>query len=332
LPLLREHTLHRIYRRYRDRVEQKLSLVTQDGTPSSVYRPIRYVLASGGKRLRAVLTLLSCEAVGGRGAEALPAAVAVELLHNFTLMHDDVMDNAALRRGRPTVHAKWNANAAILAGDEMIALAYRSLLGTRSRNLARVVDSFTTSFVEVCEGQGLDADFQSRRNVSLRKYRMMIEKKTASLITHACEIGGLIGNGKRPLVAALKRYGRHLGLAFQIQDDLLDITGDERAFGKAIGGDIREGKKTYVLLQALRLAPARDRAYLRSVSSGSRRITRREIGATLAIYRSSGAVKAAHEEIRRQTRLAARALAVFPESRAASALATLAHRLAHRQS
>ena len=212
--------------------------------------PVHYVFANGGKRIRPVLLLLACKTVGGRVRDALPAAVAIELLHNFTLVHDDIMDKATSRRGRPTVHTKWDQSTAILVGDELMALAYRSLLQTKSARLHAIADTFTQAFVEVCEGQGLDKEFETQRRVSLPRYLTMIEQKTAKVISAAAEIGALVGRGTVRQVTALQRYGLHLGRAFQVQDDLLDVVADEAKFGKTVGRDIVSGKKTYLLIRA----------------------------------------------------------------------------------
>jgi len=294
-----------------------------------VYEPIRYVLTTGGKRVRSVLTLLACEAAGGKARDALAAATAVEILHNFTLVHDDVMDNAAVRRGMPTVHRRWDTNVAILSGDQMVALAYRLLLSVPAQRRARVLDVFTDAFIQVCEGQGLDKEFESRRGVTIGEYFQMIRKKTGRVISAASEIGGILGGGTAREVRALRTFGEHLGRAFQVQDDLLDIVGSEREFGKAIGGDIVEGKKTFLLLAALGTSHGKDRALLQAVA-GKRSSSRATVRKVKSIYQRTGVLDDARMEISRSTNRAQRALGDLRPGKARDTLLWLSGRLLER--
>jgi geranylgeranyl diphosphate synthase type II len=314
-----------LYQKHKSIVERQLALIADSSEPASMYEPIRYVLGAGGKRLRAVLTLLACNTVGGRSQRALPAAVAIELLHNFTLVHDDVMDNADVRRGRPTVHTKWDTNVAILAGDDMVALAYRSLLATPSDRLPEILRVFTDAFVEVCEGQAFDKEFETRRNVDLNDYFLMIRKKTGRIIAASTEIGALIGGGNAREVSALRTFGEQLGIAFQLQDDLLDVMGDEEDFGKAIGGDIVEGKKTFLLLKALERARGKDREILRSVAPGN--TTRRSVGRVRTIYERTRVLDETRQTVSRLTQQAIVALKPIPPSEMKEMLCWLAERL-----
>jgi geranylgeranyl diphosphate synthase type II len=257
------------------------------------------------------------------------AAVAIEILHNFTLVHDDVMDHAALRRSRPTVHAKWDENVAILAGDELVAYAYRSLLKSPPAVAGVILRVFTDAFIEVCEGQGFDKEFESRRDVTPGEYLRMIEKKTARVISAATQIGAIIGGGTARQIEALRAFGEQLGLAFQIQDDLLDVDGDERVFGKRIGGDIVEGKKTFLLLAAIARSRGTDRSILRSLSPKN---GKRRVGRVRAIYRRSGALDDARAAITRHTRSAERALEHLPRNRGRAMLGWLAGELLERRS
>jgi geranylgeranyl diphosphate synthase type II len=319
------------YNNYKSLVEKRLSLLTKSKQPLSVYEPIRYIVAAGGKRVRAVLVLLSCEAVGGRASKALDAAAALEILHNFTLVHDDVMDHAEMRRGVATIHKRWDENVAILAGDELVALAYRSLLKTKTPNLQKVLDVFTTAFIEVCEGQGFDKEFETRNNVRLQEYLLMIEKKTAFMISASTEIGALIGDGSRREVTGLRKFGEELGMAFQIQDDLLDIVGDEEEFGKAIGGDVYEGKKTYLLLKALEQTKGADKKLLQSVMPGNG-ITRTTVERVRKIYKQTGVLDRASEEVERHTLRARHALDVLPSCKAKEMLLWISDQLLRRTS
>ena len=324
-----EQQIQQYYNTYRSTVEKRIAGFSRRKYPASVYEPVRYVLNSGGKRLRAILVMLSCEAVSGSARRALDAAAAVEMLHNFTLVHDDVMDHASLRRGKPTVQKKWDENVAILAGDEMIALAYEALVNTRTTNAFDVVQAFTAAFREVCEGQGLDKEFESRTDVSVTDYLLMIRKKTACLISAACEIGGIIGQGSRAHIGALRSFGEHLGVAFQMKDDLLDITGDEKEFGKAIGSDVVERKKTFLLLTALDRARGKDNMFLRTLMSpGNRRAV--DVHRVRMIYERTGVLGIAEANIRRTTAAAQRALTRLPSSRAKQMLIWLSGKLLER--
>ncbi|MDH3252897.1 MAG: polyprenyl synthetase family protein, partial [Ignavibacteria bacterium] len=282
----------------------------------------RYVLQAGGKRVRSTLLLLACEAVGGKAATALDAGVAVELLHNFTLVHDDVMDNAESRRGQPTVHVRWDLNNAILVGDVLVGLAYESLLRTKTPKIRRVVEVFTQGLLEVCRGQAGDLELGKARWVTLAHYFRMIEKKTGSLIAISAELGGVIGGGTGRQVGALRMFGRILGRAFQLQDDLLDIVADEGHLGKKVGGDIIEGKKTFLFITAYERANPLDRDHLlqavRPTRNGrrNRRKEQEKVSLVSALYRKYGVLEAAKDRVRKDTAAAIAALSVLPDSAA----------------
>lgn len=317
------------YERYKRVVENFLAGFVKEQVPRSLYEPLKYVLDGGGKRIRPVLLLLSCEAVGGDAKTALRAGAAIEILHNFTLVHDDIMDNAASRRGKKTVHTKWDTNVAILVGDELLALAYRALLQTRSPNIREIAKIFTEGVVEVCEGQAYDKEFETCSTVRVGDYLLMIEKKTAKMVAVAAEIGALVGDGSRPAIQALRRYGEHVGRAFQIQDDLLDIIGDEKELGKAVGGDLVEGKKTFLLLEALRRARGRDRQLLNAVvknKGGSSRL----IPEYRRIYFETGTIAAARRRIEEDISKAKRELHRLPSSGVQAMLEWFADMLLHR--
>jgi len=313
----------------RSLVNRELDRILRGRKPAIIYGPLRHVLKSGGKRLRAVLVFLASDAVGGDPRRALPAAVAVECLHNFTLIHDDVMDASPVRRGRQTVHSRWNEAVAILAGDQLIALGFEALTGGPQEPPSRAVRVFTRAFIDVCDGQGLDIEFEGRGGVSMKAYMNMIDLKTARVIAAAAELGALFGGGSPPQVRALRRYGESLGLAFQIMDDLLDVVGTTKELGKKIGGDIARGKKTYLLVKAIEQTRGRDRALLSGLRPGSgpdRNLLRLVRG----IYEKSGAVDAARREILRLTRGAKKTLAGFPPTRGKRLLMDFVDRLADR--
>lgn len=318
-------------------VDRRLRSVMGNDHPKELAEACQYVLTAGGKRVRSVLVLLASEAVGGKAARALDAAAAVEILHNFTLVHDDIMDNAPTRRGRPTVHRKWNLNNALLAGDLLLGLAYRYMLRTRSLHLDRALKVLTEAFIAVCDGQALDLEFERRSDVTVNEYFRMIARKTGALIAAATEIGAIIGGGTEREIAALRKFGALIGRAFQLQDDLLDVVGKERDFGKTIGGDILEGKKTFLLLNALEHSSGRDRAALMRVMKRrympplrTRTERTKEVRTIATIYAASGAIETARQHIRKDTEQAVAALESLPESSARSTLVWLSQMLVKR--
>ena len=221
--------------------------------PKSLYEPIRYILSLGGKRLRPVLTLMSCSYFGGDYKKALDAALAVELFHNFSLIHDDIMDEAPLRRGQDTVHEKWDVNTGILSGDAMLILAYRYFETYEPLMFRELAALFSKTAIEVCEGQQYDMDFESRDDVSIPEYLKMIEYKTAVLVGAALKMGAIVAGVSTLSQDNIYEFGRKLGIAFQLQDDYLDAFGDPESFGKQVGGDILANKKTFLYLKALEM-------------------------------------------------------------------------------
>ncbi len=328
------------YNRLRLRVDSYLAPLVVPGVPQSLRDACGYVLTTGGKRLRAVLVMLASEAAGGTARQALPAAAAVEIMHNFTLVHDDVMDHAPSRRGVPTVHVKWDLNTAILAGDTLLAVAYKELLRTRHDDIRMLVRLFTRGVYDVCEGQAMDLAYEKRDDVGVEEYFDMIARKTGRLITTSAEMGARIGGGSPRTVRALKTFGAHLGRAFQLQDDLLDVVGDERRFGKTIGGDIIEGKRTFLLLTALERAHGTDRKLVERVmqrktgvaerlSASERRSLVRRVR---AMYESYGIIAATRQKVAAYTHLARRSLDAVPASPAREMLHWLSLSLVHRAS
>lgn len=243
------------YDDFSDKINGILDRVAFDKAPESIYEPFHYIISGKGKRIRPVLTMIACGAAGGEPDYALEAACAVEILHNFTLVHDDIMDNSPMRRGKQTIHEKWNEPLAILSGDLMAAFGYRMLENYKnSPKYHEILSAFTTAFIEVCEGQALDMDYEHRSSVSLASYIGMIDRKTARLLAGAAKIGGYCALAEEAHIEALNSFAGNLGLAFQIQDDLLDLIADESQLGKRIGNDIIEGKKTYLIIRAVEKA------------------------------------------------------------------------------
>ena len=222
--------------------------------PYGLYAPIAYTMAAGGKRVRPQLAMIACGIFGGKEEEVAPAAMALEVFHNFTLLHDDVMDKAEVRRGRPTVHIQWNENTAILSGDQMMIEAYKLLSEVPESKLHKVLRLFNEMATEICEGQQYDVDFESQEHVTIEEYLKMIRLKTSVLLATALQIGSYLAGANEAQQEALYQFGINVGLAFQIQDDILDVWGDPKTFGKAVGGDISCNKKTYVYLTAQKLA------------------------------------------------------------------------------
>ncbi len=264
-------------------IENYLAQTEFPAEPELLYAPIAYSLSGGGKRLRPMLVLLAHAVFADNVQQALPAAGAVEVFHNFTLLHDDIMDNAAIRRGKPSVFARWGQNVAILSGDAMLIYAYRLLCGLPADKLPQVLATFDDMALEVCEGQQYDMDFEKKQKVSVVEYMHMIELKTSALLAGSVLIGALLGGASENDCRKLRRFAIELGLAFQLQDDLLDSYGDER-LGKAIGGDILEGKKTYLMVTAMSRADEATRNELRSLLADSKMPAERKIAAVKAIY------------------------------------------------
>ena len=234
------------------KIEDKISTVHYPENPQILYDPIDYTLQSGGKRIRPSLLLLAYNLFDEKIDNALDAALAIEVFHNFTLLHDDLMDNSPIRRNRPTVYKKWNPNVAILSGDAMLIMAYQHLCKSPSVYLKNILSVFNQTALEVCEGQQYDMDFESRLNVEIDEYITMIRLKTAVLIAASLKIGAILGGAPEEEANKLYEYGINIGIAFQLQDDLLDVYGNEETFGKASGNDIVTNKKTYLLLTALK--------------------------------------------------------------------------------
>jgi geranylgeranyl diphosphate synthase type II len=321
------------YNHYKSLIEQRLASVTDKKLPRGIYEPAEYILAGGGKRIRPLLLILCCEAVGGKSEDALNAAAAIEILHNFTLVHDDIMDNADTRRGRETVHKKWDRDTAILSGDGLIGFAYKFLLLTKSPRIHDIAKSFTTAIIEVCEGQSYDKEFELRKEVSIDEYIMMINKKTSELLKCCAEIGALIGGGTPGEITALKDYALNIGLAFQIQDDMLDITADEKTFGKKTGGDLREGKKTYLLLKALEVVkdPV-SRQKLLSVIDNKGVKNENDIPEIKKIYETNGILESCSKAVEDYTTEANSKLDIIKESHAKDMLCWFSGMLLNRTS
>ncbi|GGK43219.1 MULTISPECIES: polyprenyl synthetase family protein [Flavobacteriaceae] len=230
--------------------------------PKNLYAPIHYILQIGGKRLRPILTIMTCDLFEGKPKDAYDAALAIELFHNFTLIHDDIMDSAPIRRGKQTVHEKWDVNTGILSGDAMMILASQCFNKYEPELFKKLILLFNKTALEVCEGQQLDIDFETRNNVTIAEYIRMITYKTSVLVAAAMEMGAIIANVEKSEAEKIYNFGLNLGIAFQLQDDFLDTFGDAATFGKQIGGDILENKKTFLYLKALEVCDKKDKEKL----------------------------------------------------------------------
>lgn len=250
------------YADYKKIIDEALANVKLKEKPKRLFDPVAYTLSLGGKRLRPVLALAACDLFGGKTNHALNAAIGIEIFHNFTLLHDDIMDRSSLRRGKETVHRKWNSNVAILSGDTMFAIATKYMNEINHQQRQKILDIFTDTAIEVCEGQQYDMDFEDEPMVQIPEYLNMIRLKTAVLLGASLQIGALTGNTDYVQSQLLYDFGVNVGMAFQLKDDYLDTFGDREKFGKQIGGDIRANKKTYLFLKCLEKANDADRRKL----------------------------------------------------------------------
>ncbi|AYL95869.1 polyprenyl synthetase family protein [Mucilaginibacter celer] len=254
--------------------------------PADLYEPISYILSIGGKRMRPALLLLACDLFGGDVNKAIEPALAIEVFHNFTLMHDDIMDKAPLRRGKATVHEKWNTNVAILSGDAMMVEANRMMMMVDDNILREVLNVFNDTATGVCEGQQIDMSFEQRNDVGIAEYLDMIRLKTAVLLGGTMKIGSIIGGASATDAELIDAFGVNLGIAFQLQDDILDVYGDPEKFGKQVGGDIISNKKTYLLIKALELAKNEAKAELNNWINLDQFDNIEKVAAVTAIYDS----------------------------------------------
>ena len=279
-------------------VNQALDALAYDRKPESLYEPVKYVLSLGGKRIRPVLMLLGYNLYKDNPQDIMMQALGLETYHNYTLLHDDLMDNADLRRGHQTVHKRWDANTAILSGDSMLVLAYQRMQQCDAAYLPRVMELFTETALEIGEGQQYDMDFEIRNDVTEDEYIEMIRLKTSVLLACALKIGAILGDASDEDADLLYRFGEQIGLAFQLQDDLLDVYGDEKVFGKAIGGDITSNKKTYMLINAMNRANDSQRAELMRWIEAKTFDRQEKIAAVTRLYDEIGIRQLCEEKIR----------------------------------
>ncbi len=280
----------RFQEHYRKTFVSYLEEKTSTKEPINLYTPISYILGLGGKRLRPILTLMTAEIFGTEYSKALDAALAIEIFHNFSLVHDDIMDDAPLRRGEATVHEKWDINTGILSGDAMLISAYQLFENYDSNTFRKLATLFSTTALQVCEGQQYDIDFETRDDVIIPEYLKMIEYKTAVLLAAAMKMGGIIANASIKNQDSVYEFGKNLGIAFQLQDDYLDVFGDPATFGKQTGGDIIENKKTILYLLAIKQGKAEERKELFDLYSIQPKDPAEKVGSIKEIFHSTDAV------------------------------------------
>lgn len=284
------------------RINQYIKELAFSRKPQGLYNPIEYVLSPGGKRIRPVLMLMAYNLYRDDVEAIFDPATAIEVYHNYTLLHDDLMDRADMRRGKATVHKVWNDNAAILSGDAMLVLAYQYMARVKTDCLKPVMDLFSQTALEICEGQQLDMEFETRHDVTEEEYIEMIRLKTSVLLAASLKIGALLGDASSADANALYDFGMHMGVAFQLKDDWLDVYGDPAVFGKKIGGDILCNKKTYMLIQALRSAKGDQLNELNEWIEAEQPNPQEKIAAVTRIYNATGAKQMCEEQIALYTR------------------------------
>jgi len=317
---------------YRERIDEYLSQSHEGSVPAVLYDPMEYILSAGGKRLRPIITMLACESIGGIGFSAAGCGAALEILHNFTLVHDDIMDKSPLRRGRETVHVKWDEASAILSGDVMMGIAYRLLINEvkDSPRALEILSKFTQGLIDVCEGQAQDLEFQQTPIVSMEEYLSMIEMKTARLIELSAIIGALFANANEQQITALHTYANHLGIAFQVQDDVLDLLADNKEFGKVIGQDLLEGKKSYFIVRAFECIKEGPDALFIQTYIQDKGISKEQIPMAIDIFKRHGIIDDAVQTVQSHVYAAQSALSMLPKNDGTLGLELIADKMAVR--
>lgn len=324
-----------IINKYVPLINKHLQEIPFGDEPASLYDPCRYILENGGKRIRPILTLISAGLCGSDINHALPAALSMELIHNFTLVHDDIMDDADSRRGNPSIHRKWNKSTAILAGDLLYAEAFNQLLyyaddpDIDKKQFFSLYQTLLKSIRIVCEGQAMDMDYESADTVTTDQYLKMVEGKTSALLSGSLAMGGIIGSGNDKQMDSLRKLGLELGLAFQIQDDLLDVVADPDKFGKIKGGDIREGKKTYLLLLAFERCNESQRNELHRLIH-QKQMTNSDVEKTIALFEKTETIHLTEKKVSEYYQNVFNHLDTFDDSEYKVELVSLLNFLKHR--
>lgn len=316
-----------------ERVNTEIENISFSKKPAGLYEPAQYALSLGGKRVRPILALMACNLYNDEPFQAMQPALGIEIFHNFTLLHDDVMDKADIRRGKPTVHKVWSPNTAILSGDAMQIIAYQWVAQSPAAHLGEIINIFSQTALEICEGQQYDMDFENRVDVTVEEYLEMIRLKTAVLLACALKTGAIIGGASAEDADLLYRFGEKIGLAFQLKDDLLDVYGDPVKFGKAVGGDITCNKKTFMLIKSLELADPKQKASINSWLAKPEFDRNEKVAAITALYDEIGIRALCEEKISGYYQEAIDALsAVKADAAHKSELMNLAEKLMYRES
>ena len=315
-------------------INKEILKLDWDREPQGLYQPIAYTLVAGGKRVRPQLAMIASKLFGGKEEEVLPAALALEVFHNFTLVHDDLMDRAKVRRARPTVHVQWNENTAILAGDQMMIEAYKLITEVPEDKLPKVLRLFNKMATQICEGQQYDVDFENKEEVSIDDYLKMIRLKTSVLLATALQIGAYIAGAEEQQQEALYQFGINVGLAFQIQDDILDVWGEPDTFGKAVGGDISCNKKTFVYLEAMRILGENHEEEKRALQAWYSQVMEdntQKIAAVKGLFEQFNVRSACETVVENYTQKALQILNGLPQNAAIEQLSQLANKLNTRK-
>jgi len=304
-----------IYNEFQDLIQKEIDITLVNNQPINIYGPLQYLLEAGGKRLRPLLTIASAKLVGGSTRDALKPAIAVELLHNFSLIHDDIMDNAPIRRNKQTIHTRWNNSIAILSGDLLLAISFKKAIENFDEHTSNlIIGAMIEALIEICEGQGYDLEFETNRNVTLDDYLMMIEKKTAKLIENAMLIGGYVGRANNNELNLLRQIGNNIGMGFQIQDDLLDLSATTPKFGKMQGQDLKEGKKTYLFFIAKMQITDKSSLELLNKFLINKGLSEEDIPVMIEIFRKNGVFDIAKNMINEYYNKALNLLSNFPDN------------------
>ena len=315
-------------------INKEILKLDWDREPQGLYQPIAYTLVAGGKRVRPQLAMIASKLFGGKEEEVLPAALALEVFHNFTLVHDDLMDRAKVRRARQTVHVQWNENTAILAGDQMMIEAYKLITEVPEDKLPKVLRLFNKMATQICEGQQYDVDFENKEEVSIDDYLKMIRLKTSVLLATALQIGAYIAGAEQQQQEALYQFGINVGLAFQIQDDILDVWGEPDTFGKAVGGDISCNKKTFVYLEAMRILGEKHEEEKRALQAWYSQVMEdntQKIAAVKGLFEQFNVRSACETVVENYTQKALQILNGLPQNAAIEQLSQLANKLNTRK-
>jgi len=304
-----------IYNELQDLIQKEIDITLVNNQPINLFEPLQYLLYAGGKRLRPLLTIASAKLVGGSTRDALKPAIAVELLHNFSLIHDDIMDNAPIRRNKQTIHTRWNNSIAILSGDLLLAISFKKAIENFDEHTSNlIIGAMIEALIEICEGQGYDLEFETNRNVTLDDYLMMIEKKTAKLIENAMLIGGYVGRANNNELNLLRQIGNNIGMGFQIQDDLLDLSATTPKFGKMQGQDLKEGKKTYLFFIAKMQITDKSSLELLNKFLINKGLSEEDIPVMIEIFRKNGVFDIAKNMINEYYNKALNLLSNFPDN------------------